>query len=99
MRHDYIKHKFLLVSGFLAVLFVILGLFLNIWWSSGHSEDIRTFGLWERVQCTQGVCRLTTGAAAGKYMAIELYPYLTVQETNVLLVFSVSFERGSTLSI
>ncbi|OWF51961.1 uncharacterized protein LOC110448449 [Mizuhopecten yessoensis] len=71
MKLDYIKHKVLLSVEFLAVLFIILGIFLKIWWSSGHDDTLQNYGLWDRVLCTDGVCQLTTGESSGFLMFIR----------------------------
>ncbi|XP_060084144.1 uncharacterized protein LOC132563398 [Ylistrum balloti] len=65
MKLDYIKHKVVLSVEFFASLFIIFGLFLKFWWSSGHNENLQTYGLWERVQCTNGICQRTSGESAG----------------------------------
>ncbi|XP_033751840.1 uncharacterized protein LOC117335769 isoform X2 [Pecten maximus] len=71
VKLDFVKHKAMLPLEFVAVLFTILGLFLNIWWSScfpseTHSpETLQNYGLWERVECTNGICQLTDGDSSG----------------------------------
>ncbi|XP_069132800.1 uncharacterized protein [Argopecten irradians] len=63
---DFVKHKAVLPVEFLSVLFTILGLFLRIWWSSGHSpETLQHYDLWERVDCTYGICQRTNGDSSG----------------------------------
>lgn len=89
---DFVKHKAVLPVEFLSVLFTILGLFLRIWWSSGHSpETLQHYDLWERVDCTYGICQRTNGDSSGFLIFTRFSGILSLFLTSTALLSTLLY--------